>query len=230
MTVNQWDKYADIFDQGIGDGSENLHKNFLDPIIFGYMGNKTYGTVIDAGCGNGYLLNKLADRAENLIGLDYSPELLKKAAKRIEPHKNIRLTQADLMEKLPLEKDSADVIIANMVLQYLPSLDMFASEARRILKNKGMLIVLVDHPGHSLFARAQELAGKKNPHFLESGSYFEEGQRKKNSLWNKALLEYHHRKVGSYMNPFLKGFRLIEVVENTQDGEVPRILGLQFVK
>lgn len=230
MVVNQWDKYAEIFDRGIGNGEEDLHRNYLDPLIFSYLGQKKYKTIVDAGCGNGYLLNKLAKISTYVVGLDYSDKLLKASKERIKGSKNISLLKADLTQRLPIKDNSTDVVIANMVLQYLPQLESFAKECYRILKPGGLLLILVDHPGHYLYARAQELNGKKDPHFLESGSYFKEGRRKKKSLWNKAILEYYHRTVSGYINPFNFLFKLVKVDENTQDKETPRILAMKFVK
>lgn len=225
---NQWDKYAQIFDSGIGDGNEDLHKNLLDPLIFKYLGDRHYSTVVDAGCGNGYLLNKLVDHSAKVIGLDYSEKLLEIAKKRTAIHNNIEILRADFTEKLPLGNDSADAVIANMVLQYVPSLEMFANESHRILRKDGIIIVLVDHPGHYLYARAQELAGKKDSHFINLGSYFKSERIKKNSLWGKALLEYYHRPISEYINPFTKYFCLSEINEISEDSEKPRILGLKF--
>lgn len=230
MVNNQWDKYADIYDTGIGDGAEDLHMNYLDPLIFDYLGDRNYEGIVEVGCGNGYLLRKLSVKSKGVVGLDYSAELLKTAKKRIGLSKNIRLVLSDASKELPLESNSVDVIVANMVLQYLPELSVFANESFRILKNGGLLLVLVDHPAHLLFARSQELAGKKDTHFIDTGSYFAEGMRKKNSLWNKAVLEYCHRTVGGYINSFAKYLALRRIDEISQDNEVPRILGLKFEK
>jgi predicted TPR repeat methyltransferase len=230
MTKNQWDKYAKIFDEGIGDGEEALHRDFIDPMIFNFLGSHELNTVVDAGCGNGYLCSKLAKVASKVVGLDFSEELLKAAGKRNLLNKNVTLLKADLSTALPLKDQEADVLVANMVLQYVPSLDTFSMEAGRILTDQGLLVIIVDHPGHYLFARAQELVGKKDKHFIDSGSYFAEGMRRKNSLWNKAILEYYHRPISGYIKPFTSQFRLVDIAENSQNGETPRLLGLKFIK
>lgn len=230
MTKNQWDKYADIFDRGIGDGNEMLHSKFIDPLIFKYLGKKYYSHIVDLGCGNGYLLKKLTIIAEKVTGLDYSGELLKLAKNRVKNNDKVTLIECDLSKLIALDNSSCNVLIANMLLQYIPTLKNFSKEAARVLKENGVLIIIVDHPGHFLFSRAQELSGKKDPHFITSGSYFKEEKRVKKSLWNKATLEYYHRPISDYIKPFLSYFRLEEIDENTQDGEIPRILSLMFKK
>lgn len=230
MDDNQWDKYAKIFDEGIGNGDENLHKNFIDPLIFKYLENKNYDCIADLGCGNGYLLNKLSNYTDRVTGLDYSKKLIEIAKERTKSNSKVILRLSDLNKSFNIDSLSCDAIIANMVLQYLPKLDVFGKEASRVLKKDGVLIVVIDHPGHSLFLRAQALIGKEDPHFITSGSYFTIEKRTKKSLWDKAILEYYHRPISSYINSFLPYFSLVNMDEVTQDGEMPRLLGLKFIK
>lgn len=230
LSKNQWDKLAKLYEEGIGEEGDPLHERYIDPIIFEFLGKLKNGAILDAGCGNGYLFKKLEKYADRIIGIDSSKELLKFAKKKISRYKKSVIRHANLLKKLPLETASFDAVIANMVLQYLPILETFVTESSRVLKPQGMLIVTVDHPAHTLFLRAQELAGKKNEKFVTSGSYFKAQGRTKLSLWDKAILEYYHRPIGDYINPFTPSFHLERVSENTEDGEMPRILGLKWVK
>lgn len=227
---NQWDTYADLYDKGIGIYGDALHTKLIDPIIFQFLGERKYDAILDAGCGNGYLLKILARKAQRIVGIDASKKLLTAAAKNTKELSNVSIVPGDIAQKLPFDSCSFDVIIANMVLQYLPSLETFASESARVLKTGGLLIVIVDHPAHALFLRAQELVGKKNEKFLTSASYFASGKRLKKSLWDKATLEYYHRPVEEYINPFTKLFSLDTMTELSEDGEIPRILGTKWVK
>lgn len=225
---NQWDTYADLYDKGIGIHGDSLHATLIDPLIFQFLGDKKYDSILDAGCGNGYLLRTLARKAQRVVGIDASEKLLTAAVKNTKGLSNVSIVSGDLSQKLSFDSQSFDVVIANMVLQYLPSLEAFASESVRVLKRNGVLITIIDHPGHALFLRAQELAGKKNKKFLTSASYFASGKRKKKSLWDKATLEYYHRPIEEYINPFTSYFYLDTMNELTEDGEIPRILGLKW--
>lgn len=230
LTKNQWDKVAKLYEQGIGEEGDPLHQKYIDPLIFDFLGKLRNATILDAGCGNGYLFKKLEKYADRIVGVDSSKELLKFAKQKINLPKKTVVRHANLLEKLSQETASFDAVIANMVLQYLPRLTTCVAEANRVLKPQGMLIVIVDHPAHQLFTRAQELLGKKNEKFLTSESYFKMQKRTKLSLWDKAVLEYYHRPISEYLNPFTLNFHLEQVVENSEDGEMPRILGLKWVK
>lgn len=230
LTSNQWDKVAEIYHRGIGRKGDVLHQKYIDPLIFEFLKGTTKADILDAGCGNGYLLHGLAKYAKSMVGLDYSKRLLDFAKDHTKPLKNVMLLHANLLKTLPLENKTFDVVIANMVLQYLPELTMCAKESSRVLKKEGTLIVVVDHPGRQLFARAQELKGHKSDKFLRTGSYFETSMRTKKSLWDTGLLEYFHRPIKEYLNPFTPYFHLSKMAENSEDGECPRILGLKFKK
>lgn len=228
---NQWDTYASIYNEGIGfEGEEALHKNIIDPLILRYLQNYRGLTILDVGCGNGYLLRKLAHQAHMVVGLDSSRKLLSIARRNTVGLKNLSLDQGDITKTLPYANATFHTVIANMVLQYVPKLEKFAQESARVLKDGGNLIVIVDPPGRTLYVRAQELAGKKSEKFLTSASYFTSGKRTKKSLWGKAILEYYHRPTEDYINPFTPYFHLDTMTELTEDGEMPRIFGLKWIK
>lgn len=229
MKNNQWDIYANIYDEGIGRTGDKLHRDLIDPIIFQFLGNYRDLTIIDAGCGNGYLLSKLSKDAKQVIGIDASEKLLELARKNTTGLLNVVLKPCDLSRPWSIAQ-KFDIVIANMVLQYLPNLNIFSNESSRILKKDGVLIVTIDHPGHALFLRAQELIRKKNGKFLISGSYFQKGKRTKKSLWDKAILEYYHRPIKDYINTFTTHYYLDRMEELTDDGEMPRILALKWFK
>lgn len=229
MNIQQWDEYASLYNKGIGKSGDALHQDLINPIIFDFIKSWKDLSILDVGCGNGYLINKLAPLAKRVVGIDASKNLLKFAMSQVSS-KNVSFQLADITKKQPFDDSSFDVIIANMVVQYLPSLENFVQECRRVLKSNGKLIIIIDHPAHSLFLRAQELIGKKNDKFLISGSYFKSGLRKKKSLWSKAILEYCHRPLMEYINIFSEYFRLEKMEEKSEDEEIPRILGLLWSK
>lgn len=230
MKANQWDKYADLYNKGIGLAGDSLHVKFIDPLIRKYIYSKFNKLIVDIGCGNGYLLRKLSNYAEKVIGIDSSIKLLQYAKINTKPYSNIQLIQADISKTIPLDNDACNIVITNMVLQYLPKLAFFAKEVHRILKPDGIFVTIIDHPCHSLFLRAQELLGKKDSKFITTGSYFFEELRLKKSLWDKAKLEYYHRPIMKYINTFSPFFKLDKIDELTENNEMPRILGMKWIK
>lgn len=228
MTNNQWDVNAELYDKGMGVDGDTFHQSIIDPVIERFLDDYKGKTILDAGCGNGYLLKKLSKDAKTVIGADFSQSMLSIAQKNTGLLKNIVYKMIDFTQPFPMESQSIDVVIANMMPQYLPTLSVFAAESSRILTQDGVYIMVIDHPGHALFARAQELIGVKDGKFITSASYFTDGIRKKKSLWDKAVLEYYHRPIKNYINVFAQYYSLEEMDETTQDGETPRILGIKW--
>ena len=230
MNSNQWDTYSKLYNDGIGTEGDKLHKNFIDPLIFQFMSDYRNKVVADVGCGNGYFARKIAIRAKKVFGLDYSAELVKLTKTNTSELTNIEILFGDVLKRWPIRSNSCDIVISNMLLQYLSSLTNFAKEAARILKKKGILIITIDSPLHSLFVRAQELLGKKDKKLIQSGSYFKREKRLKKTLWDKATIEYYNRPLMDYFNAFTDYFIFEHMDENTEDGEMPRILGLKWCK
>lgn len=228
--MNQWDTFASLFDQRMGDGGDELHQKCIDPLILRFLGDFANSSILDVGCGNGYLLKKLAKHAKKVVGIDYSKELVSIAKRHLHHQENVQIQHANIIDPLPFPDATFEYIITNMVLQYVPTLETFALSARHVLKPGGSLIIIIDHPAHSLFFRAQALAGKKETKFIDNKSYFEFGMRRKKSLWNKAILDYFHRPLKDYINIFTPHFKLIEFDELSVDNEIPRIAGFKWKK
>ncbi len=78
--------------------------------------------VYDLGCSTGTLLFNLADRlpkSVKLVGIDNSPDMLKKAQKKLRDHlKRCELVEKDLMDSLEFPK--ASVVVMNYTLQFVP--------------------------------------------------------------------------------------------------------------
>jgi len=98
--------------------------------------------VLEVGCGPGLGLAYLAERAKNLVAIDYSDENIKIARnlyKRKNNNKKIKIIKADAHNLSILKTDNFDVIVA-MATAYALDLDKFFNECFNILKKGGLLI------------------------------------------------------------------------------------------
>lgn len=226
----QWDTYAELFDERIGVGGDALHAGFIDPLIFEYAGDTNGVSLADLGCGNGYIAHKLTG-IKRYTGIDASENLLSKAKKRASGAVYAsQFIHADISRPLVITEVQHDIVILNMVLQYIVNIERVAANAAGLLRVGGMCIVIVSHPAFNLFLRAQDLAGRNNEKLLDSKSYFESGIRSKKSLGGKATLTYYHRTISDYVQAFTSRFHLDRMDELSEDGEMPRILGMRWVK
>lgn len=93
------------------------------------------GTVVDAGCGEGYGTAILARGTRPVIGIDLDQPTLNRAAAR---YPGARFVRGDL-SGLPL--GAVDGIVSLQVLEHLPEADGFLAECARALRPGGVLVL-----------------------------------------------------------------------------------------
>lgn len=102
-------------------------------------------TVIDLGSGAGFdcfLAAKKVGKSGKVIGVDMTPEMIKKAKVNAKKYKyeNVEFKLGEI-ESLPVEDFSVDVIISNCVINLSPDKEKVFMEAYRVLKYGGKLFV-----------------------------------------------------------------------------------------
>ena len=118
-----------------------------DPIVHWPDINVQNKNVLDLGCGPGVLLSDMAPRATKVIGVDTSHKMIEEARITHQKNKKISFLEARL-EELPVKNNSADAVVASMVLHHVSNPPLVLQEASRILKEKGILC-LVDLKKHN---------------------------------------------------------------------------------
>lgn len=136
---------------------------------------------LDMGCGTGKMMDILSSFGK-ISGLDYSDEALNFCRKR--GHKS--LFKVDLSSgKIPFGNNYFDAVFALDVLEHIKNEDNFLAEAFRVLKKKGILLLIVPTykflwsywdklAGHQRRYNKKYLSSKilKNNFYLTKISYF----------------------------------------------------------
>lgn len=92
-------------------------------------------TILSIGCGAGELERELAGLGHAVIGLDLAPAMLQRAAR-----KGLRRLIAADARQLPLGTATIDIVLIMESIGYL-ALDAVFAEVRRVLKQRGRLLV-----------------------------------------------------------------------------------------
>lgn len=93
-------------------------------------------TVLDIGCGGGFLSNDLALQGHKVTGIDLSESSLE-AAKRYDKTKSVQYLRGDACA-LPFQESSFDVVCAMDILEHIQNPELLIHEASRVLRPDGL--------------------------------------------------------------------------------------------
>lgn len=122
-------------------------------------GGGSLGDLVDVGTGTGRILTLLGPKAERAVGIDQSREMLAVARAALDAAdlRNCLVRLGD-MYALPLDDESADVVIIHMVLHFAERPAAAVTEAARLLRPGGRLAI-VDFAPHD-----QEILREQHSH------------------------------------------------------------------
>jgi SAM-dependent methyltransferase len=93
--------------------------------------------VLEAGCGEGYGADLIADVARRVVAVDYDEAAVAHVRSR---YPRVEVMQANLVE-LPLPDASVDVLVNFQVIEHLWDQPQFADECARVLRPSGLLMM-----------------------------------------------------------------------------------------
>ena len=134
--------YSDAEMNAVPEGA-NLGFGCGNPVAMASL--KEGDVVLDLGSGAGFdafLAAQRVGETGRVIGVDMTPEMLKKARANAEKggYKNVEFRLGEI-EKLPVEDSSVSVIISNCVINLSPEKQRVFEEAFRVLKPGGRFMV-----------------------------------------------------------------------------------------
>jgi len=123
-----WERVADKYDSVWASST----RQFIPPLLDAANVAKEM-SILDVGCGPGYVSAAAAERGAKPIGLDFSAEMIA-IAKKMFPR--IEFRQGDA-QNLPFANASFDRVVANFALLHLADPERACAEAARVLKPGG---------------------------------------------------------------------------------------------
>ena len=104
-------------------------------------------SILELGCGTGKNTDWLLTKTHQLIGVDFSAEMLAEAKRKITAP-NVAFQQLDVREKWPFEAAQFDWLTCSLMLEHLTFADLqhVFAEARRVLKPNGLFYLGELHP------------------------------------------------------------------------------------
>ncbi|MFN6514421.1 MAG: class I SAM-dependent methyltransferase [Nostoc sp. CreGUA01] len=130
---NDFDGIA-LYDQQGWDHNNHYHSFLLKHLP------KRCETVLDIGCGTGEFSRHLAKRADRVVAIDLSPNMIEVAKERSRQYTNIEFQVADILQwEFPVKQFDAIVSIATV--HHLP-IENLLPNIKAALKSGGSLVIL----------------------------------------------------------------------------------------
>ena len=144
------------------DGFFELGEHFATVLVDPVLDGVAQGRALDLGCGLGRVTRALTHRFDEVVGVDVSPEMVRRAEELHPPEQFSNLTfQATDGVHLPLDADSFDFVFSYEVFQHLPTREVMRrnlAEVARVLRGNGLSLIHVHRapgPGAYWLARAK---------------------------------------------------------------------------
>jgi ubiquinone/menaquinone biosynthesis C-methylase UbiE len=123
-----WQRVADKYDSTWSTST----RQFIPPLLDA-ADVRAKMSILDVGCGPGYVSEAAAERGAKPMGIDFSSEMISIAGKMLP---KIEFRQGDA-QKLPFDDASFDRVTANFALLHLANPERAMAEANRVLKSGG---------------------------------------------------------------------------------------------
>lgn len=131
-----------------------LPESDVEQALLELAGTEPIEDLVDMGTGTGRILEVLSNRVKRGIGLDSNREMLTVARANIERAglTNCHVRQGDIFAP-PLPEACADLIVIHQVLHFLSEPRLAVTEAARLLRANGIMIIVDFKPHHLEFLR-----------------------------------------------------------------------------
>jgi SAM-dependent methyltransferase len=161
---------ADYWTAMIRDEINPFRKFVTDPALFKLLDGWPQGmSILELGCGEGYVARRLAQQGHDVTGLDLSFPLLRAAA-AAEQHGS-DFVHGDVLQ-LPFCNEAFDAAVSNFLIIELPDPAAAIAETARVLKPGGRFLFEIVHP-FCFTNNAGRTSGQRVTDYFTS-QYFEE--------------------------------------------------------
>ena len=189
--INTWNTVAQRYAERVPGPANSFYRR-LEPFLRHQFGDLHGRSVLDVGCGHGWLTHLLAQQGATAVGIDGSSVLLEQARSR---YPGIGFIEHDLTRGLPRPLAVVDRIVAHLVLMDLPKLSELFADVASSLDDHGVFVFSILHP--AFFGQEVVYDERGTDHHRAVRGYLTE-----ETWWIEAFggHRHYHRPLSTYVN------------------------------
>ncbi|MGY8886647.1 MAG: class I SAM-dependent methyltransferase [Flavobacteriales bacterium] len=193
------------------DTNKNKTRDLDKKVTEETLSKYTFKSVLELGCGTGKNTKWLLSVGAEVIGLDFSQEMLTIAKESITD-KRAQFKKADLNDDWEVADQYADLVTSSLTLEHIEDLNAIFRQANKKLKENGIFFISELHP-------FKQYTGSKARFETDAGMV-------------ELKVFTHH--ISDYIKSAeSNGFELLELNEwfdETTQNEIPRLISFVFRK
>ena len=150
MNKTSWGKVANWYDNFIEKTEDSYQKQLILPNLLRLLELKRGEVVLDLACGQGFFANEFAKAGTKVIGVDVASELI-----NIAKQSKLGEYYVASADNISFLKDgSIDKAVIILSLQNIQNVSDTIKESARVLKPKGKIYIVLNHPAFRIPKRS----------------------------------------------------------------------------
>jgi ubiquinone/menaquinone biosynthesis C-methylase UbiE len=137
-----WGNVATWYDAHL-QNDDTYHAQVVIPNLMRLVDLKKEESLLELGCGQGFILEKFFSQSKHLTGVDIGKELIDIAKNK---NKNIEYTVGSAEDPQIFKNKTFDVIIIVLAIQNMKHLPLVVENISRLLKPNGRVYLVLNHP------------------------------------------------------------------------------------
>jgi len=193
------------------DTNDNKTRDLDRRVTIQILSKYNFKKILELGCGTGKNTVWLLNKAEKIIGIDFSDNMLEIAKRKVTDNR-VTFIKGDINDSWNLADHSVDLITSSLTLEHIDNLFPIFKQANKKLINGGLFFVSEFHPYKQ---------------YKGSGAKFDA----ENGLVQLQVYTHHVSEFAE--NALTNGFEILEIKEffdDTKEDAYPRIISFVFRK
>jgi SAM-dependent methyltransferase len=201
--------------------SDPAYAEIVTPLLIELLHPQSGETYLDLGCGEGRVMRTVAEHGATTHGLDINLDLARRSGIAVV---------ADLAS-VPFRDDAYDGVYSVLTLEHVADHNGFFSEAARVTKPGGVLVVVVNHPVWTA-PESTPMSDSDGEVLWRPGDYFSKGLSEIPA--GDSTVTFHHRSMADLLNAAAEARwsleRMIEKPHHEYEDQagIPRLLACRW--